>query len=432
MTGLDLLYMMKSEIKPAVGCTEPVAVALAAAESARMLTGEIERIEVIVDPNVYKNGMGVFIPGTDKTGLAFAAALGAVGGDPELALEVLSSIEAGDVSTAEGLLRDNRVTVDFVPGHIGIHVEVSITSLHHCAKVIISGRHDHIVYKEYNGVPVLDRRQETGSAGFENSAIQSVTVMDLIDRVNEFDLEDLSFFEHVISHNRTIAEAGLKQPLGMGVGYHWQQMIERHIVPNDMINRAKAYAAAAADARMSGRNLSVMSCAGSGNQGLMASLPVVIAADFIHPEKIEVFRALSLSFLLTIYVKSRIGRLSALCGCAIAASIGAGAGIGYLLGLNKQGIVHIINNLIGDITGMICDGAKPGCSLKLMTAVDAACQMALLSREGVAIRPGSGIVCQMPEDSICNIGKLSKLGMNETDRVILDMMLGRCVEPSAG
>lgn len=432
MTGPELLQIMYSEIKPAVGCTEPVAVALATAEAARLLKEDIRTVEVLVDPNIYKNGMGVFIPGTEKSGLPFAAALGALAGEPELALEVLRNVDVSDIARADGLVRENRVNVRFIPEINGIYVEALAVSAHNTAKVIISGRHEHIVYKEFNGDPVLDLRTAVANSGISLSSLNALSVGDIIDRVNGFSSDELSFLSFVIASNRGIAETGLEQPLGMGAGYKWQQLIKSNAIPADMSNVAKAYAAAAADARMSGRNLPVMSCAGSGNQGLMASLPVIIAADFLQPQPLTLYRALALSFLLTMYAKSHIGRLSALCGCAIAASLGAGAGIGYLLGLNKQGIANIINNLIGDISGMICDGAKPGCSLKLMTAVDAACQMALLAKEGVAIAPGSGIVCSAPEDSIRNIGMLSKPGMIETDRIILDMMLRRCADSLAG
>lgn len=426
MTQEDLLFLLHSEIKPAVGCTEPAAVALASATAAKLINAEIIELKVIVNPNIYKNGMGVYVPGTNRKGLDFAAALGAIGGNPDLELEVLRDVTPEEIEKANKFVESGRVNVSYIPDYIGVYVETNAKSRRDESKVIIKDMHSNVVYKELNGNVIYDVRRSSWKTEEAIMTIQNITIENLIDRVNQFRIEDLRFLEETIVMNTKIAKQGISAKMGLGVGAVLNRLIENKILSRDITNVAKAYTAGATDARMSGKNLPVMSCGGSGNQGLMASLPVIVAADLIKTERGKLYRALALSFLVTIYVKTHIGRLSALCGCAIAASAGAGAGIGYLMGLKKREILGVIQNLIGDITGMICDGAKPGCSLKLITAVDAAVQMVFLAKEGVTVDSGSGIVCGRPEESIKNVGLVSKPGMVETDRTILNIMLQGC------
>lgn len=420
----SLLTILKKEIKPAIGCTEPVAVALGAAIVADLLQEQVTFLEVKVDPNIYKNGMGVYVPGTKEKGLVIAAALGAIGGKAHLELEVLKDITETHYLQAQNLVQQGRVKVSYIPRHQGVLVNVKGQSKNNQAQVIISKTHTNVVYKELNGEVLLDTTKSIDDQqGSDLNLIKQLTIEQIIGQVNSFQESELRFLEKIRAVNKQIAELGLTRPMGMGVGYQWYNLMTQGIIPKDLVNLCKAYTGAATDARMSGQNLPVMSCAGSGNQGLMASLPVIITGEFLKASPEKLYRALALSFLVTIYVKTHIGRLSAICGCAVAASLGAGAGIGYLWELDSQKIKGIINNIAADISGMVCDGAKPGCALKMVTAIDASLQMAFLAKQGVIIEPKSGIVSSSPEETIRNIGYLSNPGMLETDKTILEIMV---------
>lgn len=432
MTLQQVVALLKAEIRPAIGCTEPVAVALAAAEARKLLEGTVDSISVKVDSNIFKNGMGVFVPNSRQKGLVFAAALGSVAGNSGLELEVLRDVTCQDEEKALAMVHSGKVDVVYVPDMVGVYVECTAYGENGTVTVIIRDFHTNIVYKSRNGTVVYDKTHCPANLENVMAALEALTLKEIVAIVDALPAESLDFMETVITHNREIGTQGMSYSQGIGAGYLWKRLIDRNVVAEDICNVAKAYVAGAADARMSGRNLAVMSCAGSGNQGLMASLPVIVAAEFWQVDAMRLHRALGISFLVTMYTKLHIGRLSALCGCAIAASLGAGLGMAYLLELDDEAMQGIIKNLAGDLAGVICDGAKPGCSLKLMSAVDAVCQTVLLAQNGVIIESDSGIVAQSAEQTIQNIGRLSKPGMLETDKTILDIMLSRTDTVAAG
>jgi L-cysteine desulfidase len=420
-----IIETLKHEIKPAVGCTEPVAVAYAAALAKELLQEEVQGLKVLVNSNLYKNGMGVFVPGTTKKGLHWAAVLGALVGDAAKELEVLENMPAGSEAAAEALLNSGQVTVDYLAKTPQVYIEVTARGNRSSSKVIIKKRHGNVVLKGINGKILYEKNEESGnerSQGFLNS---DLNIKSLRESILTLTKEDLSFLAPVIEKNLTIGHKGKSEKLGLGVGYTLAALMENGRIGKDVLNEAKALTAGASDARMSGVPYGVYSCAGSGNQGLAASLPVIVMAEELGLSKERLLQGLALSFMVTIYVKERIGRLSPLCGCGIAAGVGSAAAIGDFLNMTSGDIEKGIQNIIGNLTGMICDGAKPGCALKLSTCVGAVMEMMFLAKEGTCISDNEGITGKNLQKSIENLGELSRIGMENADELILNIMTAK-------
>lgn len=424
--------ILRIQVAPALGCTEPVAIALGAAAAVSVLPEKsIDQLTVCVDPNIYKNGLSVSIPGTDgQSGLDFAGALGALGGDPTLKLEVLAPIDAGTVSAARQLIDQNKVTVNLLSEQTGLYIRITVKSGSHTAESIIKDMHDNIVSLTLNGQsvpdsPLLrDASGENGDLGLPalESWLKTVSVADVIAFLDDLDAADFAFLEQGIHTNKELALYGIKHGSGLGVGKTLERLARQGLIKRDMILSARILTSAAADARMSGVKMTAMASAGSGNHGLTAILPICAVQDFLDVTFQTVLEAIALSHMITAYIKAFTGRLSAVCGCSIAAGAGAAAGVCYMLGGDIRHIASAIKNLIEDLAGVICDGAKPGCALKLSTAAGTAVQAALFSLHGVNVRP-TGIISVTPEQTMKNIGTLSTQGMIETDRTILKIML---------
>ncbi len=425
--------ILNIQVAPALGCTEPVAIALGAAAAVALLPEKkIERIEIWVDPNIYKNGIAVSIPGTGGlSGLEMAAALGAVGGDPKLKLEVLEPIDDHAVNTAKALLQAGRVKVNLLRDHIGLYIKTIVTGGGHKAESIIEGLHDNVVSLTLDDQPSNDTRPEAETDQDDSGKrlakmekwLRQRSLDELLALVDDLDDNDLAFIADGVKVNTELARYGLKHGCGLGVGRALERLTRQRLIKKDMITAARIMASAAADARMAGVKLPAMSSAGSGNHGLTAILPIVAIKDYIEVDERSVLEAIGLSHIVTAYVKSHTGRLSAICGCSVAAGAGATAGVTYLLGGTKQHIAGAIKNLIEDLAGVICDGAKNGCALKLATAAGTAVQAALFSLQGVNVSFTDGIIAQSPEETMRNVGTLTTQGMIETDRTILNIML---------
>lgn len=424
--------ILKIEVAPALGCTEPVAIALGAAAAVSLLPEEeVTEIEVWVDPNIYKNGLAVSIPGTGGlSGLEMASALGAYGGDANLRLEVLEPIDDAAVARSKALVEAGQVKVNLLKDQIGLFIKTIVKTGSHTAESGIKGLHDNIVKLELDGkeiendLVVLDKDGHGKSALVELEAwLKELTLEQLIELVEELDEDDLAFIEDGITVNTRLADFGLKHGSGIGVGKTLERLVRQRLIKKDMITAARILTSAAADARMSGVKLPAMSSAGSGNHGLTAILPIVAIKDFIEVDYQTMLKAIGFSHIITAYVKAYTGRLSAICGCSVAAGAGATAGITYLMGGDKDHIAGAIKNLTEDLAGVICDGAKAGCALKLSTAAGTAVQAALFSLQGVNVMATDGIIGHSPEDTMRNIGTLTTEGMIETDRTILNIML---------
>lgn len=413
---------IRAGIKPALGCTEPGAVALAAAYAGKELAdGPVTRIEITVDPNVYKNGVAVGVPGTGRVGLEIAAALGALIQDPLLELSVLKNITPELLMRAEKLLASGNVKVS-LKDRQGLYIEVSVFSRDHYARAILEGGHTRLTHLSCNGKSLL----QCGNEAVVSSEIQPdwdhATLAGLIEAAVSLPADELLFFEECIIMNAAAARSGMEKRLGMAIGATFQELIRDKVLTDDLINSAKIQTAAAADARMSGENIPVMSVAGSGNHGLTAILPVVSAAERLNMPRENLYRALAVSAITTLYIKRFTGNLSALCGCAVAAATGACAGIVWMMGGSHAQIAAAVKNMIANLTGMICDGGKVGCALKLSAATGVAVETALLSMKNVLVPETNGIIFASVDDTIRNLGRVSNPGMLETDKVIIEIM----------
>lgn len=425
--------ILKMEVAPALGCTEPTAVALSAATARSILRGkDIDFINVTVDSNVYKNGFAVSIPGAEKhTGIDVAAALGAFGGDPAKKLEVLDSVTPESLKTAVAFVKAGKVRIDVKEGQVGIFIHTEIRAGEESAEARIEQTHDNITRMLRNGKDLpcsalLFSIQESKTELAELEAwLKTLNLEQLLALLDDLDEEDLSFLKKGVETNLRLADYGLMHGPGLAVGSTLNRLMREGILKKDIIYSAKMLTSAASDARMSGVKLPAMSSAGSGNHGLTAILPLWAVKDYLVCSEIEVLKAIGFSHIITGYIKAFTGRLTAVCGCSIAAGAGATAGITYLMGGNLRHIAGAIKNIIGDLAGVICDGAKAGCSMKLSTAAGAAVQAALFSLRGITIQSTDGIIGDSGEDTMRNIGELSTQGMVGADRTILNIMVNK-------
>jgi L-cysteine desulfidase len=421
-TSRALIDILHAEVKPALGCTEPGAVALAATRARELLNEAVETCEIFVSPNIYKNGMGVGIPGTDQVGLLAAACMGIAGGESSLGLSALESVDMHAMREALKLAESGNVNVHVHDTIDKIYIEVGMRGRSNTAKVIINGRHDQFVHISRNQEVFLHVDLDYGVEIVSHSVLADLTIKEMIQEIETLKFDDISFLLEGLTMNKQISLVGLKNRVGAGVGYSMKKALEDGMIGDDVINRAIIMTSAASDARMSGAKLPVMSSNGSGNHGLTAILPIA-AYDEKFPQSDErLARALAISHLVTAYIKNYTGRLSAVCGCGVAASTGASAGVAWLMNLNYKQIEGAILNMIGNLSGMICDGAKAGCAYKLASAAGAAIQSALYVKYGSIIPSLNGIVGSTVEESIRNLGIVSDKGMTITDKIIVEVM----------
>lgn len=425
-----IIEILKKEVAPALGCTEPVAIALATAKAMEAIGGQPKKIKVTVSSNIFKNAMAVGIPGTDRVGIDIAAALGAFYGKSQRGLEVLAEVE-GELEEAISFVEDNRVNVQLAPKN-GVFIEAIVQTDMGTGRCIIEDYHTNIVLVEredQSGKRTWRNKSETQDVNLDFTKLQkwlkSKKVAEIVDLVKGIPIDDIAFVLEGKEMNLKVAKAGLEHKAGMGVGYYTnknQLSLESY---------AAALTAAACDVRMAGIKMPVMSSAGSGNHGLTAILPIVAVAEKLEKSDEELVRALALSHLITIFIKLFTGKLSPICGCAVAAGTGASAGIALLMGGDIQIIEGTIKNMAANITGMICDGGKIGCALKLYNATISACLSADLAMQGVVVPADNGIIHENIEQTILNMGELSYPGMEKTDQVILQIMLNNKIRGCA-
>jgi len=422
------------EVAPALGCTEPVAIALGSAAANSLITdGRVDHLEIEIDPNLYKNALAVVIPGTEgESGLELAAALGVVSGDASRMLEVLEKINDADIKKAKEMVKEGRVKVKLAKDRRGIFIHSIVKSGETTAESIIENYHNNIVCLKLNGKEVTDSPliqktdRNTGELAKLEEWLRSLDMKDLIGLLDQLDDEDFEFLMEGVNANLKLAEYGLKFGSGLGIGLALERCARQGLLARDMAVSARILASAASDARMSGVKLPAMSSAGSGNHGLTAILPIWAVKDYVDLEDDRVvLESIALSHIITAYIKAHTGRLSAVCGCSVAAGAGAAAGVTYLLGGSIHNISMAIVNLIQDLAGVICDGAKAGCSLKLSTAAGTAVSASLFALQGISVQPTDGIVGCSPEQTMKNLGTLSTEGMIDADRTILGIMLAK-------
>jgi len=424
-----LIEILKNQVKPALGCTEPGAVAYAVARAKELLGAEVKSLEIKVDKNILKNGMGVGIPGTNERGIIFAAALSLVIGKSEYQLEVLRDVTDESIKAAMKIVDSKiiRLTLDEKADNLYINVEAFGETDRAC--VTIKNSHTNIVFESKNNkilyncdIPGTENVAESESHNEDiKYKIKAFTFNDLIDFADNVALENLAFIQDGIDMNMRIANVGISEDLGKGIGKCFYDKAD------DIFSKAKAFTAAASEARMSGYLLPVMSSAGSGNHGLVAVIPIAVIGSGMNIPKEKIIRSVALSHLVTIFVKAYLGTLSPVCGCGVAAGVGCAAGLTYLMGGSKEQVKGSINNMVAGISGMICDGAKLGCSYKVSVAVDAAVDASIMALKSIYIPPDDGILGETAEKTVMNLAKVSSDGMNNTDSTILDVMLQKCV-----
>jgi L-cysteine desulfidase len=428
--------LLHLETDPGLGCTEPAAIGLSAAAAVTLLKEKtIESIEVTTDPNIYKNAMGVIIPGSEgQSGIPLAAAMGAVAGDPENRLQVFSTIDKQGLEKAESLLREGKVSAEIKEGQTGLYIQTIIKAGGHTVEAVISGRHDHIESLKIDGKTQKDHPLLAGK-GSEDSNVEdlkqwltSLSIGEIVDLLDGLDRDDVIYIQKGIDLNMELVKYGLSHGPGLGVGKTQQSLIRQGLLKNDMVLAGGIFASAGIDSRMGGAMLPAMTLAGSGNQGIAASTPIVAVTGFATIEdNLLLIKSVALSYLLTCYIKSLTGRIGPLCGSSVAGGAGVAAGVTYLLGGTVEKIGGAIKNHIENFAAIICDGAKTSCALKVGEAASSGVKSALMALQGAVVKPVDGIIDESPEATMRNLGKLTQSGLKSMDPAIFDIMIHKCL-----
>lgn len=431
MSLAQLEKTLRLDIKAALGCTEPITIALATCKARRMTSSEIAKITLRLSTNLLKNAMEVGIPGTGgQRGIPLAAALGCYSEAEEPGLTLLENMNEAWLDRARQFVDRDLITIDLASEKHGLFVDALVEddkgSIGRC---IISGSHENCILLEKNGRTIFssDASGDNGSGELlqQRQALASVSFGEIWNNIGQLSEELREHMLNGIAMNLRVAEAGLAKDGFLHIGNIYNNLIKEGWLGNDVVNRAKALTSAAVDARMSGCNLPVMTSAGSGNQGLTISLPLHVLAEHVKADRRRLSEALAISHGITSILKHHSGTLSAMCGCVVCSGTGLTAGATYLLGGDLETATAAVNNMVGSITGIICDGAKVGCSIKLVCAVDSAFQAAMMAVRGLRLPTTNGVLGENLESSLANIGLIAAPGMIETDDQILSIMLGK-------
>lgn len=419
----QLISLVKREVVPAIGCTEPIAVALCVARATETLGQTPTHISVKLSANVLKNAMGVGIPGTGMVGLPIAIALGSLIGKSAYQLEVLKDITPEAVEQGKQYIAQKRIHIALKSDTAEkLYIEVTCQAGEQQATAIIAGGHTTFVYVQKNETVLLDNR--TPAAQEESRDAIQLTLRKVYDFATTAPLDEIRFILDTAKLNKAAAEQSFTGDYGHGLGRLFGDGKVQQLMGNNTFSHILAYTSGACDARMAGALIPVMSNSGSGNQGISATMPVVIYAEENGKSEEQLIRALMLSHLTVIYIKESLGRLSALCGCVVAAT-GSSCGITWLMGGEYQEVSFAVQNMIANLTGMICDGAKPSCALKVTTGVSTAVLSAVMAMNGRCVTSVEGIIDADVDQSIRNLTKIGSCGMNETDNLVLDIMTSK-------
>ena len=424
-TRARIIALINKEVVPAVGCTEPMAVALCTARATENLGRRPEKITALLSANILKNAMGVGIPGTGMIGLPIAIALGALIGKSEYQLEVIKDLTPESLEEGKGFLGDgNRIDIKLKENiSEKLYIEICCQAGDDCATAVIAAGHTNFVYEERNGNVLLDKRQCLGGNGNEEGDIQ-LDMKTVWEFATTAPVGEIDFILKTRDYNLRAAEESKKGNYGHCLGKTIDRPLSHGIFGKTIFSHIISQTALACDARMGGAMIPVMSNSGSGNQGICATNPVAVYAQENENTEEELVRALTLSHLTAIYIKQSLGKLSALCGCVVA-SIGSSCGIVYLMGGDYTRVCHAVKNMIANLTGMICDGAKPSCALKISSGVSTALLSALLSMEGKHVTAAEGIIDEDVDRSIQNLTSIGKEAMCSTDDMVLNIMTNK-------
>lgn len=419
----QIIALVKREVIPAIGCTEPIAVALAVAKASETLGRLPEKITVYLSANILKNAMGVGIPGTGMIGLPIAVALGALIGKSEYQLEVLKDSTPQAVEQGKEMIAGKRINICLKDNiEEKLYIEAICEAGDEKAVATIAGGHTCFIYVAKNNEVLFSKCQSSkGECAGDDLVLNLRKVYDF---ATTAPLDEIRFILETARLNKAAAESSFKGNYGHSLGKTMRGKYEKEIMGDCVFSHILSYTSGACDARMAGAMIPVMSNSGSGNQGISATMPVLVYAEDTHKSEEELIRALMLSHLTVIYIKQSLGRLSALCGCVVAAT-GSSCGITYLMGGSYDQICYAVKNMIGNITGMICDGAKPSCAMKVTSGVSTAVLSAMLAMEDKSVTSVEGIIDDDVDKCIRNLTLIGSKGMNETDKLVLEIMTSK-------
>ncbi|MEE8552346.1 MAG: L-serine ammonia-lyase, iron-sulfur-dependent, subunit alpha, partial [Desulfobacterales bacterium] len=418
--------VLKNEVFPALGCTEPIAVAYAASIASKEIEGGIEEINITVDTGVYKNGLAITVPNTGgEKGNLIAGVLGALIKQPELKMEILKGTREDMIGQAKALIRANKAKITYDETKTDLYIDVFIKTERGSTRAVIENGHTNLVCLEKNGRPIFEKkRNEITSKGQEyKSILKKMKISEMIDLVEHLDVEDYNYIQRGIDMNLKISEAGQKL---QKVGYYLSDLMKKGYFLDGIFSSSKILTASASDARMAGLNFPAMSSGGSGNQGIVAILVPYNVGRYFKIEEKKILQSIALSHLMNSYIKCFTGDLSPLCGCSIAAGVGAAIAIVYQQkGKDMEKIALAVNNLVSDLGGMLCDGAKGGCALKVVSSTDSAIRSAYMALNNHGITELEGFVGKTAEKTIYYLSKISKIGMANVDDTMLEIMMGK-------
>lgn len=436
MSVQQLEKILDLDVKSAHGCTEPVTIALAASKAAAQITTNIVRVKVKLSANLLKNAMEVGIPGTNgAVGIPLAAALGCFCRDKQPNLQLFKSIDNQWLCQANQMVAEELIEVELAEKRYGLYADCSVyDDSGNIGRAVVEGNHENLVLVEKNNEIVYESKSSlsggTDQIAENRKLLAEASFGEIWNNISELSNQARKRLLEGVEINVKIAQKGLTGAGKLKIGNVYEQLINKGWLGDDVLHKAKALTAAAVDARMSGCNLSVMTSAGSGNQGLTITLPLKVLAEKIRASEEKLTEALALSHGITSILKHHSGTLSAMCGCVVCAGTGLTVGVTYLLSGSLEDATAAVNNMVGSITGIICDGAKVGCSIKLLCAVDSAFQSAMIAVKGIKLPVSNGVLGQTIESSLANIGLIAAPGMIETDEQILRIMLRKPVVSS--
>ena len=419
-----LLQIVKHDVVPALGCTEPISLALASATAAKYLGKTPERIEAKVSPNLMKNGLGVAVPGTGMVGLPIAGAIGALGGNPDGGLEVLKHITPEQVSKAKTMLEQKLVSVDIHQTEHILYSESTLFSDNDYVKVAIQDQHTNVILIEKNGEIIFQKVEDECTNCDPYEVFKQISAREIFEFSNAVELEKIRFISQAAELNRALSDEGLRENYGLHIGRTLRKQVGSGLISDDLLSKIMIETTAASDARMGGATLPAMSNSGSGNQGIAATMPVVVVADYLKVSEEKRIRALFLSHLMAIYIHSKLPKLSALCAVTTA-SMGSCAGIAYLLTGKFETASMGICSMIGDISGIICDGAANSCAMKVSTSVASGYKSVLMAMDETHVTGNEGLVEHDLDRTIDNLCAIASKSMQHIDRQVIEIMVNK-------